>query len=343
MIAGVAPLRLMIAGRLPYDGQIHDFDIVVRDGRPLLVGTHDRSRRAFTWDPASDQWAGYELDDPWLDETDYTELTALGAAVVGGRIVIGGGGEHQGFAQWDLESGKVRLSAQEGGVSSTSTAGLGDRTLFVVGLSSGPPVQLWDPAMAEPGGSEDIGAQEEDSSPYDFLVEVEELEAVSYAASAVAAGTLRDRPVLVTNGVDGGVLVWDVDGEGPLAEFDDLDEELCQFALVAGDGLGRVVAAGRRNLLVGDPATGEWDEPLAVPGGDIACLDAGMVNGRMVAVTGAEDGTVCAWDLTGRRPLGEPFRGQGGVHAIRMTGLTGRQVAISAGRENVVRVWELTP
>ncbi|MFI6799800.1 hypothetical protein [Streptosporangium canum] len=346
----------MIVSRLPFDGQIHDFDIVVRNARPLLVGTHDRSRRAFTWDPASDLWTVYELGDPWLDEEDYTELTALGAAVVGGRVVIGGGGEHQGFAQWDLESGKVRLSAQEGGVSSTSAAVFDDRTLLVVGLSSGPTVQLWDPSVAEsddlddadldygtPGGLEEAGPDEEDPSPYDFLVEVDELKAVSYAASAVAAGMLHDRPVLVANGTDGGVLVWDIDEERPLTEFDDLEEELSDFALVIGGGPTRVVAAGKRRLLAGDPITGDWDEPLTVPGADISCMDAGLVNGRVVAVTGAKDGTVCAWDLAGRRLLGEPFCGQGDVHAIRMTELNGHQVVISAGREGIVRVWELTP
>ncbi|MFI0354517.1 WD40 repeat domain-containing protein [Actinomadura sp. 9N407] len=328
----------MIAARLPFDGQIHDFDIVVHDGRPLLVGTHDRSRRAFTWDPASDEWTVHELDAPALPEADSTELTALGAAVVDGRIVIGGGGDHQGFAQWDLESGQLRLSAQEGGVIFTSAAVFGDRTLLVVGLSSGPTVQLWDPSVAE--ADEEL---EEDLSPYDSLVEVEELEAVSYAASAVAAGMLRDRPVLVANGMNRRVLVWDIDAGRALATFNRLENQPHDFALVASGDRTRVVAVGGRSLLVGDPDTGDWDEPLTVPGGDISCLDAGLVNGRAVAVTGAKDGTVCAWDLAGRRLLGEPFRGQDEIFAIRMTELNGHQVVISAGRENIMRMWELTP
>src|SRR6476620_1925499 len=118
----------------PPRGQIHDFDLVVLDGRLLFVGTHDISRHACTWDPATDLWTEYPLDNPWVDwDGDYTELTALGAAIVAGRIVIGGGGDHQGFAMWDLKSGKVRLSAQEGGVDSTARADFRGRPMLVVG------------------------------------------------------------------------------------------------------------------------------------------------------------------------------------------------------------------
>jgi WD40 repeat protein len=68
----------------------------------------------------------------------------------------------------------------------------------------------------------------------------------------------------------------------------------------------------------------------------------GTVGGRAVAVTGAEDGTVCVWDLAERRLLGEPIiEHDEEVFAVRVTELGGRPVAISAGRDGVMRVWAL--
>ncbi|MEV0407862.1 hypothetical protein [Actinoallomurus sp. NPDC050550] len=328
----------------PPRGRIHDFDLVVLDGRLLFVGTHDISRHACTWDPATDLWTEYPLENPWVDwDGDYTELTALGAAVVDGRIVIGGGGDHQGFAMWDLQSGKVRLTAQEGGVASTARADLGGRSMLVVGGSSFTNVQLWDPSVAEYDGDEGPdGSGPDRPSPHDFQVDVEELAAGSGAGSAVAAGTLGDRPVVVAGGHDGGVLVWDIDQQGSLAEFDDLDETLTDFALAAVDGRTRVVAAGGQSLLLGDPETGEWDEPLTLPGGDVSCLDTDSVMGRPVAVTGAKNGTICVWDLAERRLLGEPFREYDSeVFGVRLTELDGRPVVIAAAHVDSVRVWEL--
>lgn len=70
--------------------------------------------------------------------------------------------------------------------------------------------------------------------------------------------------------------------------------------------------------------------------------DVGVVDGRPVAVTGAHDGTVCVWDLAGRRLLGEPLTGHSGeVFAVRVTELDGRAVAITAGQDRQMRVWGL--
>ncbi|PUB26182.1 WD40 repeat protein [Promicromonospora sp. AC04] len=355
----------VIVSAPPFEGRVNDFDVVLLDGRQLLVCTHEVSLRACTWDPASDHWTEYSLDDPYGDDGDgYTELTALCAAVIDDRVVIGGGGDHQGFAQWDLESGKVRLSAWEGGVASATTADVGGRPLFVVGNTSGTGIQLWDPSAAEPDDdSEDMGNKiEADSasepSPYDLLVETEELRADSYAASAVAAGVLGDRAVAVGigDGADDHVLVWDIAEEEPLTEFDEHEEDLHQFALAIVDGATRVVAAGDRSIVVGNPETGAWDEPFTGPplltttgtgsgasdegGGNIRCLAVGLANGRPVAVTGAEDGTLRAWDLSARRMIGEPFRGSDAeIRAIAVMELDGPPVVVTAGHDGEVRVW----
>jgi WD40 repeat protein len=323
------PARAPVIVGTPPIGRVHDFDIVVRGGRPLLVCTPDVSRRACTWDPANDLWTEYQLDNPWLpeEEVDYTELTALGAVVVDGRIVIGGGGGHQGFAQWDLETGKRRSSAWDGGVASATAVDLGGRPRFVVGCTSGAGVELWDPTAGD----------------LDDLNQIDELRADSYASSAVAAGMLGGRAVVVANSQDDDrVLVWDIDQERPLVEFDAAGEEPSEFALAVVDGAARVVAAGGQGVLVGDPDTGGWDEALTAPCEGISCLDVGMVDGRTVAVTGAKDGTVCIWDLAERRLISEPFRqDQEELYAVRMTEIDGGPVVVSAGMEGFVRVWEM--
>ncbi|MGH8879086.1 MAG: hypothetical protein ACRD0P_17385, partial [Stackebrandtia sp.] len=269
----MSPTTPVTVSSPPFDG-VRDFDLVVHDGRTLVVATPDRDHRACVWDPAADEWTQFRLDSPSPDDADYTEIYSMGAAVVDGRIVIGGGGDHQGFALWDLETGKVRLDAEEGGVASAARADFGGRSLIVVGGSSHTDVQLWDPAV-------DDGDKERPDrpSPYDFHVEIGDLFAQSYAGSAIGAGMLYGRPVVVATAHDGGVLVWDIDQQRPLVEFDDLGNGLFDFNITNVDGCELVVASGGQNLMLGDPETGRWSDPLTVPGGDVSCLDAGTVSG----------------------------------------------------------------
>jgi WD40 repeat protein len=338
----MASPRLIVASS-PHTGGIVDFDLVVHQGRPLLVGSPDRSHLASTWDPANDEWTEYRLDNA-EDAGHYTELTSLAAAVVDGRIVIGGGGEHHGFAMWDLESGKVRSSAWDGGVSSAIRAELGGRTLFVVGGSSSTNVELWNPSHAESRDNEGSAAH-----PLDEMVEVGDLFASSHASSAVAAGKLNGRPVLVANMHDGGVVVWDIEEQCPLVEFDDLDEESTDFAIATVDGRLLVVAATPSEIRLGDTVTGEWEDPLPFAGGEIECLAAGTLAGHPIAAAGFDDGAVCVWDLTRRRLLCEPFgvrdnlvyQVKNRVHQVRIADLDGIPVVITAQIDDVVRVWEL--
>ncbi|SEH01300.1 hypothetical protein SAMN05444920_1204 [Nonomuraea solani] len=345
------PLISSLAPFGTFGSHMYDFDLITLDGQLLVVGTPDEDCRACTWDPGADRWMTYELDAP--DEESFTELTSLCAAVVDGRIVIGGGGDHQGFAMWDLTTGRVRLSAQDYGTASAVRADFGGYSRFVVGASSFTGVDLWDPSLTEPDDDDGDEDKPEQPSPYDSLVSVR-LWCKSRTSSAAAAGLLDGRPVVVGGHPSGVVAVWDVEGR-PLAEFDSLDRlagsedsgrfpgaTLTDFALVVVDGRTQVVAAGQQRLLVGDPRSGEWGEELTVPGGEIVCLDADTVHGVPVAVTGAEDGTICVWDLTERRVLGRPFQKYDSeVFGVRLAELHGRPVVVSSGRFSSVDVWEI--
>jgi hypothetical protein len=330
----------LITTSTPPTGRIIDFDLVIHEDRLLLVGSPDRDHLACTWDPVRDQWTEYRLDNA-ADLGDYTELTALAAAVVDGRIVIGGGGDHHGFAMWDLESGKVRSSEWLGGVSSATRAVVDGRQRFVVGGTSNTNVELWDPALTE--------APDSPAGPVEDMVEVGDLFTASLASSSVAAGTLGGRPALLANSHTQGVVVWSIDEDRSLTEFEDLEDEQTDFAFVTVNGKLQAVAASASEIRLGDPATGTWEEPLPFPGGAFTCLDAATMSGSSIAVAGFEDGAVRVWDLARRELIGEPSgesadqsyrKARNWVYAIRLAELDGTQVIITAHNGGAVRVWE---
>ena len=70
-----------------------------------------------------------------------------------------------------------------------------------------------------------------------------------------------------------------------------------------------------------------------------ACTD---FEGRPIAVTAGDDGTVRVWDLAAGRAMGDPMLGHEGiVRAVACTQVNGRTVAVTAGVDGTVRVWDL--
>ncbi|WP_326808366.1 WD40 repeat domain-containing protein [Streptomyces sp. NBC_01775] len=319
MIIGTAPQGLI------------DFDTVVLNGRMLVVGTD--GGRIFTWDSLNDRWTTHGFA-PGDEQTGPRDITAIAAAAVDGRIVLGGGEYLLAFAQWELD-GRLRRGprGQDGGVSAVSTVEHGDRTLFVSG-GTGPSVHLWDARTTEPYAA--------------IWHELEE-------CGRVAVGTWRDR-LVVAGTKDNRFRIWDVDAGGSLAEFDSPESQFCdhpddEVAEHFADpeegltyfGLATyLVAAGDQAFVIRDLDADGWYEPLTIPGGTVTCLDAGHVDGRPVAVTGGDDGTVCVWDLENRHLLSEPFTDHlEEVSAVRLARLEGRPVAVSASADATVRVREL--
>ncbi len=335
---------LLLTSRIISGAAIQDLDVVVVDGRPLVVCVDSRGQHVFTWDPADDRWTEHPVDVPegWSEG-----LLEIGAVVLDGRIVVGGGCYRQGFAQWDLSTGAVRTAIREGhgGLASVSTAELDGRSLFLCGDSSVPAaVRVWDAAEHDVPETGHLAETVLDSCE-------ERFESHFDGIGGLAGGVFDGGPVVVSGGWDGAVVLWDLDSGRVHGYFETAPVPVHGVGLATVDGEMRVVAAGGASVLLGDPEAGSW-ERITLPGAPVErdywdgiglrCLDVGVVDGTPVAVTGTENGKVCAWDLQGRRLLGKPVKEhRQEVYAVRIFELDGRSVAVTGGQDGMLRVWGL--
>ena len=77
-------------------------------------------------------------------------------------------------------------------------------------------------------------------------------------------------------------------------------------------------------------------------GGWVQAVAVAELDGRPVAVSGSDDGTVRVWDLATGTPVGSPFTGHDGpVNAVAVAELDGRPVVVSGSDDETVRVWDL--
>lgn len=176
---------------------------------------------------------------------------------------------------------------------------------------------------------------------------------------SVATAVVDGRALAVTAGGEGIARVWEVDGgrvlgELPVGRFD-------RVALDTRNGAPVVLAVGdHRPEFARDPASGRCLRTL--PADDATAVTTTVLDGRPVAVTCHEDGTVRGWELTdagpsarplGRpvgAPLGEPVGGREyALNAVAAAVVGGRLLAVSSSGMNVhqswdedVRLWDLT-
>ena len=76
--------------------------------------------------------------------------------------------------------------------------------------------------------------------------------------------------------------------------------------------------------------------------GGVRSVTVGEVDGRPVAVSGSDDGSVRVWDLATGAAVSEPFIGHTGwVLSVAVGEVDGRSVVVSGSSDRSVRVWDL--
>ncbi|MGP3975030.1 WD40 repeat domain-containing protein [Streptomyces sp. 8N114] len=324
--------RLVLSSAAP-DGRIDGLALVDVDGAPLVVCTG--FYKLWSWAPLRDEWLERPLtyafaEDPLAAAYPDAEndIDSVAVAISDGRVVVAAGGDEQGGAVWELDSGELLRGTtyDEPYVSSIATVKREGPPLFVA--SSG---IHWD------------GVRVWGLSGEDPPVELE-------AGSVWGLATARiDGRSLVVGGGEEEVKIWNVANGEQVASFSvDGDERAYAVAFSQLDGRPVVVAGTDSGKLYVFDLSGDDDgdpihEPSTGHAGRINALDVAMVGDRAVAVTGGEDGTVRIWDLAGGRQVGPPLTGHNwSVEAVTATTMHDRPVALTAGRDGVVRLWDLT-
>ncbi|WP_327391687.1 hypothetical protein OG533_02555 [Streptomyces sp. NBC_01186] len=315
------------------DGRLDDLAVVEVDGAPLVVCTG--FYKLWSWAPLRDEWLERPLayafaEDPLAAQYPDAEndVDSVAVAVSDGRVVLAAGGDEQGAAIWNLDSGELLRGTTYGEpyVSSVATVKGAGPPLFVA--SSGvhwDGVRLWGPSGEEPPVELDAGP-----------------------IWGLATASIDGRSLVVGGGEEG-VEVWNAANGEQVASFP-VDDEQRAYAVALSQLDGRpVVVAGTDSgkVYVFDLSGDEGDDPIHEPStgheGGINALDIALAGDRVALVTGGEDGTVRIWDLADGRQIGPPLTGHdGSVEAVVVTTMRDRPVALTAGRDGVVRVWDLT-
>lgn len=164
----------------------------------------------------------------------------------------------------------------------------------------------------------------------------------------VAIGDVDGTPVIVTGSADGVVRVWALDR----------GEQIAQSPTTVPTGSGRrpqvyavrlTTIDDRAAVVVGDDDGGltVWDVGtgasfrLAAERDHGQALAVGAVGGRPIAAVGGLK-SVRLWDLSTRRPWGEPLPGHDWVKSVAIGEIGGRPVVVAGGNEGSVRVGDLS-
>ncbi|GAA3717218.1 hypothetical protein GCM10022224_098640 [Nonomuraea antimicrobica] len=287
----------------------------------------------WTWDPLRDVWQERPLafacaGDPLAAQYPHAEndIHAVAAVVSGGRVVLAAGGDEQGVAFWDLESGALIRGARfEDPYLAAVTEVRGEGApLFVTATQYAEEVLVWGPSAEAP---------------------VKLVNEVGHIACLTASHALGFS-LAAAGGMDEGVAVWDLPAGGEVASFDTDEKRVLAVSLagLAGDPI--LVAGVEDEIYVWGLADEHGDDPLRDPltGHEdaVVAVDTAVIGECTLAVSGGEDATVRLWDLVTGTQLGDPLIGHGGsVETVQTAILNGRHVALSAGRDSRINIWDL--
>ncbi|MFG2668487.1 hypothetical protein ACGFY6_30150 [Streptomyces sp. NPDC048387] len=160
----------------------------------------------------------------------------------------------------------------------------------------------------------------------------------------MATAVLDGRPVAVTGGGSGVILVWDLYTGAVLGRLAGHGGAVQAIAVTVVDGRPMAVSGAD------DGTVRIWDLLDRVPRGgplpghvrEARAVAIAVVDGRPVVLVGHEDCVARMRDVRTGERLDRPLRGHTGwVRALATAAPGGRPVAVSAGRDATVRAWDL--
>jgi WD40 repeat protein len=183
---------------------------------------------------------------------------------------------------------------------------------------------------------------------------------LSSYVSALAVGNLNAQPVVLAGDDDGILGVWNLGTGRPVWQIDSGHSGAVWAVAVADlDGRSVGISGGDDGLVrVWDLNTGRLlrqpfagHEPGLGPDRDRTIFGVAFtqIYGLPVAVTAGADGTVRIWNLRTGSPIGQPLVGHGlglerdgkAVFGVAVAKLHGLPVAVTAGADDTLRIWDL--
>ncbi|MGW0948184.1 WD40 repeat domain-containing protein [Streptomyces sp. NPDC002623] len=312
----------------------------VVDGRPVAVtGSADTTVRV--WDLTTGSPVGAPL-------TGHAgQVAGVATAMLDGRAVAVVGSRDGAVRVWDLGTGRQIGPSLEGispRVPATAVVD-GRAVALTVSAADDESVRVWDL-----GTGEIVGAS---------------LEGHTGSVYAMTTAEIDGRPIAVTGGYypDSTIRLWDLaTGQpvGPALDPGAASDYIDAVATAVVGGRPVVVAITGFNegtsMQMLDPGTGRTvgrpmhtrDYAAGIDTNTCAmtCVATAVVDGRPVAVTGCDDGTVQVWDLTAGRsaePSAEDHAHE--VTAVATAVVDDRPVAVtstwSTDADGTVNIWDL--
>jgi WD40 repeat protein len=293
------------------------------DGRPIaLTGSQDGTARI--WDLVTLRQLGEPLRPGcrWVTAVVVGELGEYTIAVTGGN-----NGE---LWVWDLSSSRALGGPFVGHTNTVSSIALTivDQRTVAVSASKDGTVRVWDVESGRQVGEPFIGHR----SP----------------VNALTLAELDGRTVAVTGGDDTLVWVWDLATRQPIGgPLIGHSKEITAVAMARVGGRDLVVTGSKDGRIalwdflerhqVGSPL----DAHEALMGG-VSSVATGMLGAVPIAISsGRNIGRV--WNLSTRQQIGQPLTGHDGpIRTALVRTVYARPTAVTAGRDEVARVWDLT-
>jgi WD40 repeat protein len=261
-------------------------------------------------------------------------LRSISVATVNGRSVIVSGGEDSVIRVWDINSGEEREESALYGhnsevISVTFNSFKNGPTLISAERRGG--MRTWNVASGKCCVGP-VGAQR--------------------PVTALVAGTLFNRPTIISGDADGTVCLWDgVSGaqrghhlsehEGKITSVMLADLHTGPTIVSSGvDGTIRLWDVCRSSIFfLYRLYVARRGKPLLGHRGAITSTSVGSFNGRPVVISGGDDHTVRIWDLTCGDEIVEPLLGHNSpVTAVTLGLFAGQEVIISGAQDGTVRI-----